>query len=190
MLTPQETVEIFQVLRRLADEGTSIVFISHKLYEVLGIADRITVIRRGRVVGQADPKTATEEDLAEMMVGREVSLVVDKGPAHPGEVVLEVEDLRPSPTTAARSWSTARASRSGPARSSASPGVAGNGQDELVEALNGLRRSRSGMVEPARPGRDATIRRASCPNEASPTSRATGSVTGSSCPTRSRTTSS
>ena len=93
VLTPQETVEIFAVLRRLAAEGTSIVFISHKLYEVLEIADRITVIRRGKVVGQADPKTATEEDLAEMMVGREVSLIVDKGPAHPGDVVLRVTDL-------------------------------------------------------------------------------------------------
>src|SRR4029453_1484182 len=74
VLTPQETVEIFQVLRRLADEGTSIVFISHKLYEVLDIADTITVIRRGKVVGEADPKTATEEELAPMMVARHGSL--------------------------------------------------------------------------------------------------------------------
>ena len=153
VLTPQETVEIFQVLRRLADEGTSIVFISHKLYEVLGIADRITVIRRGKVVGEADPKTATEEDLAEMMVGREVSLVVDKGPAAPGEVVLDVADLvvtddRGSVVVDGTSFQVRAGEIFGIA------GVAGNGQDELVEALNGLRRARSGRVSLA--GNDIT----------------------------------
>jgi ABC-type uncharacterized transport system ATPase subunit len=145
VLTPQETVEIFQVLRRLAAEGTSIVFISHKLYEVLEIADRITVIRRGRVVGEADPKTATEEDLAEMMVGREVSLVVEKGPAHPGEVVLDVADLVVADDrgTAVVDGATFEV-RAGEILGIA--GVAGNGQDELVEALNGLRKVRSGRI--------------------------------------------
>ena len=145
VLTPQETVEIFAVLRRLADEGTSIVFISHKLYEVLEIADRITVIRRGKVVGSADPKTATEEHLAEMMVGREVSLVVDKGPAHPGEVVLRVEDL----TVADDRGSTVVDHCSFEVRAGeifGIAGVAGNGQAELVEALNGLRRASGGTV--------------------------------------------
>ena len=79
VLTPQETQEIFEVLRRLAAEGHSIVFISHKLYEVLEIADRITVIRRGRVVGERIPSETNEEDLAELMVGREVSLIADRG---------------------------------------------------------------------------------------------------------------
>ncbi|HSH22278.1 MAG TPA: ATP-binding cassette domain-containing protein, partial [Candidatus Caenarcaniphilales bacterium] len=74
VLTPQETREIFDVFRRLASEGRSIVFISHKLYEVLEIADRITVIRRGRVVGTRKPSETNEEDLAELMVGREVQL--------------------------------------------------------------------------------------------------------------------
>jgi ABC-type uncharacterized transport system ATPase subunit len=145
VLTPQETVEIFQVLRRLAAEGTSIVFISHKLYEVLDIADRITVIRRGKVVGEADPKTATEEDLAEMMVGREVSLVVEKGPAHPGDVVLAVADLtvaddRGTVVVDGASFEVRAGEILGIA------GVAGNGQDELVEALNGLRKVRSGTI--------------------------------------------
>jgi ABC-type uncharacterized transport system ATPase subunit len=145
VLTPQETVEIFQVLRRLAAEGTSIVFISHKLYEVLEIADRITVIRRGRVVGEADPKTATEEDLAEMMVGREVSLVVEKGPAHPGDVVLDVADLvvaddRGTVVVDGANFEVRAGEILGIA------GVAGNGQDELVEALNGLRKVRSGRI--------------------------------------------
>jgi general nucleoside transport system ATP-binding protein len=145
VLTPQETVEIFAVLRRLAAEGTSIVFISHKLYEVLEIADRITVIRRGKVVGQADPRTATEEHLAEMMVGREVSLIVDKGPAHPGEIVLRVEDL----TVADDRGSTVVDHCSFEVRAGeifGIAGVAGNGQAELVEALNGLRRTTGGTV--------------------------------------------
>jgi len=90
VLTPQETVEIFTVLRRLKAEGTSLIFISHKLDEVLEIADRITVIRRGRVVGSRLPAETTQEELAEMMVGREVSLTVDRGVSHPGAPVLDV----------------------------------------------------------------------------------------------------
>ena len=153
VLTPQETTEIFAVLRQLADEGTSIVFISHKLYEVLEIADTITVIRRGRVVGHADPKTATEEDLAELMVGREVSLVVDKGPATPGESVLTVAELvvaddRGHIVVEGASFEVRAGEIFGIA------GVAGNGQDELVEALNGLRKVKSGTVTLA--GRDVT----------------------------------
>ena len=157
VLTPQETTEIFGVLRRLAAEGTSIVFISHKLYEVLEIADRITVIRRGKVVGQADPGTATEEQLAEMMVGREVSLTVTKGPATLGDVVLDVSALvvrddRGTPVVSDCSFQV----RSGEIFGLA--GVAGNGQDELVEALTGLRKVMSGTVILA--GRDVTGRSA------------------------------
>ncbi len=145
VLTPQETAEIFAVLRRLADEGTSIVFISHKLYEVLEIADTITVIRRGRVVGQADPKTATEEDLAELMVGREVSLVVDKEPATPGDVVLRVSELVVTDDRGQVKVDGAGFEvRAGEIFGIA--GVAGNGQDELVEALNGLRKARNGTI--------------------------------------------
>ncbi len=145
VLTPQETVEIFGVLRRLADEGTSIIFISHKLYEVLEIADRITVIRRGKVVGQADPKTATEEQLAEMMVGREVSLTVSKEPATPGESVLVVQDLRVDDDRGSEVVQGCTFEvRAGEILGIA--GVAGNGQAELVEALVGLRKTRSGSV--------------------------------------------
>ena len=145
VLTPQETTEIFSVLRKLADEGTSIVFISHKLYEVLEIADRITVIRRGKVVGEADPKTATEESLASMMVGRGVSLVVEKTPAKPGDVMLEVKDLvvhddRGSAVVENCSFIVRKGEIFGIA------GVAGNGQAELVEALTGLRKPKSGTV--------------------------------------------
>jgi simple sugar transport system ATP-binding protein len=153
VLTPQETVEIFAVFRRLADEGTSIVFISHKLNEVLEISDRITVIRRGRVVGQADPKTATEDDLAAMMVGRDVSLVVDKAPATPGELALDVIDVsvaddRGSVVVDGCSFQVRKGEIFGIA------GVGGNGQAELVEAITGLRKVSAGRVTLA--GKDIT----------------------------------
>ena len=94
VLTPQETEEIFAVLRRLAAEGHSIIFISHKLYEVLEIADRITVIRRGKVVGERVPSATNEEDLAQLMVGRNVQLTADRGESHAADVVLTVSGLR------------------------------------------------------------------------------------------------
>jgi len=145
VLTPQETDEIFVLLRRLADSGRSIVFISHKLYEVLAIADRITVIRRGRVVGERVPKGTTEEDLAELMVGREVNLTVDRGESKPGAVALEITDLHVKDD---RGQEVVRGVslhiRAGEILGVA--GVAGNGQDELVEALIGLRSVASGEV--------------------------------------------
>lgn len=153
VLTPQEAREVFQVLRRLAAEGRSIVFISHKLHEVLEIADRITVIRRGKVVGSRVPHETDEQDLAELMVGREVQLVVDRGVSHPTEPVLEVSDLRAKDD---RGHETVRGIsfevRAGEILGLA--GVAGNGQEELVEALAGLRSPASGSVRIA--GRDVT----------------------------------
>ena len=145
VLTPQETDEIFDVLRRLAAEGHSIVFISHKLYEVLEIADRITVIRRGKVVGERIPAETNEADLAELMVGREVSLTVDRGVSQPGEPALNVEaivvnDDRGQEVVHGIDLEV----RSGEILGIA--GVAGNGQDELVEALVGLRRTVAGRV--------------------------------------------
>src|SRR5215208_114652 len=138
VLTPQETEEIFLLLRRLAESGRSIIFISHKLYEVLEIADRVTVIRRGKVVGERLPAETSEEDLAELMVGREVDLVVDRGESHPGEVMLKVDALKVKDD---RGHEVVRSVslevRSGEILGIA--GVAGNGQDELVEAIVGLR---------------------------------------------------
>jgi general nucleoside transport system ATP-binding protein len=145
VLTPQETEEIFAVLRRLAAEGHSIVFISHKLYEVLEIADRITVIRRGRVVGSRIPSETDEDDLAELMVGREVQLIVDRGESHPTDVALKIEALKVADD---RGSEVVRGVdlevRSGEILGIA--GVAGNGQDELVEALIGLRKPSAGRV--------------------------------------------
>src|SRR4029079_10285781 len=153
VLTPQETEEIFEVLRRLAAPGHSIVFISHKLYEVLEIADRITVIRRGKVVGQRIPSETNEEDLAELMVGREVSLTVDRGESHPAATVLKVESLVVQDEPGSEVvHSIDLEVRSGEVLGIA--GVAGNGQDELVEALTGLRKPTAGSVVMA--GRDVT----------------------------------
>ena len=163
VLTPQETEEIFAVLRRLAAEGHSIIFISHKLYEVLAIADRITVIRRGRVVGQRLPAETDEEDLAELMVGREVQLTVDRGESHPAGPVLQVQGLKANDD---RGRETLRGVdfevRAGEILGIA--GVAGNGQDELVESLTGLRRPTAGQVTLA--GQDVTGHRPRQMNEA------------------------
>src|SRR3990172_2256999 len=155
VLTPQETDEIFTVLRRLRGEGTSIVFISHKLDEVLRIADRITVIRRGRVVGERAPGATSEQELAELMVGREVSLRVERGVSHPAEVVLSVRGLhvkddRGHETVRGVDLEVRRGEIVGIA------GVAGNGQEALVEAIAGLRKPAGGRVEMER--RDITGR--------------------------------
>ena len=153
VLTPQETEEIFVLLRRLADGGRTIVFISHKLYEVLEISDRITVIRRGKVVGQRLPSETDEDDLAQLMVGREVQLTVDRGESHPADVMLDVHGLEASDD---RGNVMVRGVdlqiRAGEILGIA--GVAGNGQDELVESLIGQRVPTAGQVSLG--GRDVT----------------------------------
>src|SRR5947207_1116925 len=137
---------ISQFLRRPTAEGTSIIFISHKLYEVLEIADRITVIRRGKVVGSRILSETDEDDLAELMVGREVQLTVDRGESHPGEPMLtvsgiQVKDDRGHEVVHGVDFEVRAGEVFGIA------GVAGNGQDELVEALAGLRKPSSGTVQ-------------------------------------------
>ena len=152
VLTPQETDELITVMRALRDGGTSIVFISHKLNEVREVADKITVIRRGKVVGTAEPKTPTSE-LASMMVGRPVQLVVDKEPANPGENVLEVRDLRVVDSSGVVLVDGVTFSvRAGEIYAIA--GVQGNGQTELTEALVGLTIPTSGAISIA--GRSVT----------------------------------
>jgi ABC-type uncharacterized transport system ATPase subunit len=146
VLTPQETKEIFAVLRKLRTEGYAIIFISHKLYEVLEIADRITVIRRGKVVGSRQPAATNEDELAEMMVGREVNLTVDRGESKRGDVALRIEQLHVKDDRGSEVVQGVDLEvRSGEILGVA--GVAGNGQDELVEAIVGLRRPASGLIE-------------------------------------------
>jgi ABC-type uncharacterized transport system ATPase subunit len=145
VLTPQEVEELFKVIRSLVAQGKSVIFITHKLKEVMAIADRITVLRNGRVVGTTTPARTNEQQLAAMMVGRQVLLRVEKGPAHPGEAVLEVEDLevlddRGNLTVRGVSFEV----RAGEVLGIA--GVQGNGQTELVQALTGLRSAAAGRV--------------------------------------------
>src|SRR3990172_12867289 len=143
VLTPQEAQELFGILRGLTREGMSIVFISHKLNEVLEIADRITVLRRGRKIETLPASGATEQGLAQLMVGREVLLQVDKSEATPADPLLEVEDLRvldDRELEAVRGVSLRV--RAGEIVGIA--GVDGNGQTELVEALTGLRSIQAG----------------------------------------------
>ena len=145
VLTPQETEALMRIMHDLRDEGHAIVFITHKLHEVREIADDITVIRRGRVVGQAAPGTS-ELALAEMMVGRSVSLTVAKAPATPGEPVLTVSDLRVAdPAGAVVVNGVSFDVRAGEIVCVA--GVQGNGQTELAEALLGLTPLLGGTVE-------------------------------------------
>jgi general nucleoside transport system ATP-binding protein len=146
VLTPQESEELFGVIRALREQGTSIIFITHKLGEVLAIADRITVLRRGRVVATVPREGATEAGLAEMMVGRSVLLRVEKAPANPGPPALELGDVhvldaRGLEAVRGVSLTVHRGEIVGIA------GVDGNGQSELVEALTGLAKPVSGSIK-------------------------------------------
>jgi len=153
VLTPQEARELFGIINSLKADGKSIIFISHKLNEVLEIADRITVLRRGRVIETVPREGATEASLARAMVGREVLLRVDKKPAQPGDVLLSVENLhvvddRGIEKVRGVSFDVRAGEIVGIA------GVDGNGQTELIDALTGLSASASGRVHVA--GDDVT----------------------------------
>src|SRR5207248_6865051 len=142
VLTPQEASDLFEILRTLRREGISIIFISHKLNEVLEIADRITVLRRGKVIEIVPRAGATQEALARAMVGRDVLLHVEKNPAVPGEPLLEVRDLHAKDDRELeRLRGVSFKVRAGEIVGLA--GVDGNGQTELVEATVGLRRPTS-----------------------------------------------
>jgi general nucleoside transport system ATP-binding protein len=145
VLTPPEARELFQILRTLTREGMAVIFISHKLDEVLEISDRITTLRRGKLVDTVPREGATEAGLARGMVGREVLLRVEKRPSSPGEPVLSVEDLsvldeRGLPAVRDVSFEVRAGEIVGIA------GVDGNGQTELIDALTGLRKIESGRV--------------------------------------------
>src|SRR5262245_45022918 len=145
VLTAQESQDLFKVLRTLAGGGTSIVFISHKLNEVLDIADRVTVLRRGKKIDTLPTAGATRESLASLMVGREVLLRVDKPPSKPAEPLLQVEGLsvlddRGLPAVQDVSFNVRAGEIVGIA------GVDGNGQTELIDAITGLRRLDAGRV--------------------------------------------
>jgi simple sugar transport system ATP-binding protein len=145
VLTPQEADDLFKIMRRLKDRGVSIIFITHKLREVLEVADEITVLRSGKVVGNTTPGQATQESLARMMVGRNVLLEVNKGEATPQEVILkvtglQVEDDRRHLAVRDVSFDVRAGEIVGIA------GVQGNGQTELAEAITGLRELKGGTI--------------------------------------------
>ena len=153
VLTPQEAEELFVIMRGLKERGESIIFITHKLKEVLAVADRITVMRAGRVVGTVTPDEVDQAKLASMMVGREVILKVKKGEAAPKEKVLrvnnlQVQDDRGLDSVRGVSFDVREGEILGIA------GVQGNGQTQLAEALTGLRATKSGQVTLA--GKDVT----------------------------------
>jgi simple sugar transport system ATP-binding protein len=155
VLTPQEAEDLFRIMRELTKRGVSIIFITHKLKEVLAVADRITVMRAGKVVGTVKPGETNEPQLASMMVGREVILTVEKGPAKPGEEILKVEglkvhDFRGLDVVRGVSFTVKAGEILGIA------GVQGNGQTDLVEALTGLRPIVDGKILFA--GKDMTDR--------------------------------
>jgi general nucleoside transport system ATP-binding protein len=153
VLTPQEASELFAITRSLQADGRSIIFISHKLNEVLEIADRITVLRQGKKVDTVSREGATPEGLAKLMVGREVVLRVDKPKAEPGDTLLAVKDLtvlddRDLPACRSVSLEVKAGEIVGLA------GVDGNGQSELIDALAGLRKVSAGQIMVG--GRDVT----------------------------------
>ncbi|GAX88470.1 heme ABC transporter ATP-binding protein [Effusibacillus lacus] len=146
VLTPQEIAELMQIMRNLVNEGKSIIFITHKLKEIMAISDRITVIRRGRYIGTVTKADTNPDQLANMMVGREVIFKVEKRPANPGSPVLEIKDIEGMGNRGVRALNKVNLEvHAGEIVGVA--GVDGNGQTELIEVLTGLRKATSGTVK-------------------------------------------
>jgi simple sugar transport system ATP-binding protein len=145
VLTPQEVSELFNIMKSLKTAGKAIIFITHKLHEVLEICDRISILRAGEIVGDADPKTASNKELANMMVGRPVNLNLERKISEPGDILLDVNGL----TVLSEKKDVAISNISFNVKAGEIVGVAGvqgNGQTELVDALTGLRQSTSGKI--------------------------------------------
>jgi general nucleoside transport system ATP-binding protein len=144
MLTPQEVEELIRVMERLRSQGVPIIFISHKLDEVKRISDRVTVMRAGKTVNTVQTETTSPQELANMMVGREVVLHASKLPQQPGEPILKVEDLTVSVGRTEKVKGVSFQVQSGEIFGLA--GIDGNGQSELVEAITGLLPAKSGKI--------------------------------------------
>ncbi|MCG3142555.1 MAG: Galactose/methyl galactoside import ATP-binding protein MglA [Anaerolineae bacterium] len=153
VLTPQEVQEFFGILRRLRDAGNALIFISHKLYEVISISDRVTALRDGRVVGEVETKATTQQELARMMVGRQVVTRWEKSDMPPSDAVLQIKQLAVSNDKGLGAVNHLSLDvRAGEILGIA--GVSGNGQRELAEAIAGMRRVNAGTVQIA--GKDVT----------------------------------
>jgi len=146
VLTPQEIEEILEIMRGFADEGKSILFITHKLNEIMQVADRCTVLRKGKLIGTVDVKNTTKEELSKMMVGRDISFTVDKDPAEPKDVVLSVRNVT-VPSKIHKNNAVKNVSfdvRAGEILCLA--GIDGNGQTEFISALTGLEKITEGTI--------------------------------------------
>lgn len=146
VLTPQEIDELMQIMRELTSEGKSILFISHKLNEILEVSDRVTVLRKGRYIGTVETSATTQEELSRMMVGRPVQLVVEKGEAQPAEPVLEVENLHVPSRLYKRDAVKGVNFTVRKGEIVCIAGIDGNGQTDLVYALTGLEKPSAGKL--------------------------------------------
>ncbi|KLO22283.1 heme ABC transporter ATP-binding protein [Marinitoga sp. 1197] len=145
VLTPQETVELFKALKNLTKAGKTVIFITHKLNEVKEIADRITVLRRGRTIGEAEVKDITEKDMSRMMVGRDVDISIEKTPSKPGRIVLEAKNIEYTRFDGVKMLKGINLKlREGEILGIA--GVEGNGQTELVDIITGMDKPEEGEI--------------------------------------------
>jgi len=145
VLTPQEIEELMGVMRNMTKEGKTIILITHKLKEIKAVADRCTVIRKGKSIATIDVKETSEEKMAELMVGRKVSFKVEKAPAKPGEIMFKIENLNVIGSRGVQAVKDVTLSaKAGEILGVA--GVDGNGQSELIEAITGLRKAQSGRI--------------------------------------------
>ncbi len=154
VLTPQEIDELMEIMRGLAKEGKSILFISHKLNEIMSVADRCTVLRKGKYVGTVDVANTTKEELSRMMVGRDVEFVVHKEPAKPTDVVLNVENITVASKMHSNNAVKNVSFRVRRGEIVCIAGIDGNGQTELVYGISGLEPLKSGKLEMC--GKDIT----------------------------------
>ena len=146
VLTPQEIDELMEIMRGFKKEGKSILFITHKLNEIMAVADRCTVLRKGKYMGTVDIKNTTKEELSRMMVGRDVQLQVNKKPAHPGEVVLDVEGVTIHNDQRKKDSVKDVTFQVHGGEIVCLAGIEGNGQTELVYGLTGLEKLSGGMI--------------------------------------------
>jgi len=146
VLTPQEIKELLQIMKDFANEGKSILFITHKLNEIMEVADRCTVLRKGKLVGTVDVKDTTKEELSRMMVGRDVSFVVDKGEPKPKDVILSVRDLCVQSRIHKKNAVNKVSFDVRQGEIVCLAGIDGNGQSEFVHALTGLEKVSSGSI--------------------------------------------
>ena len=146
VLTPQEINELMEIMRGLAKEGKSILFITHKLNEIMAVADRCTVLRKGKYIGTVDIKDTTKEELSKMMVGRDVKFVVDKTPADPKETILEIKDLCVKSKLHKKNAVNNVSFNVRKGEIVCIAGIDGNGQSELVYGITGLEKAESGTV--------------------------------------------